>query len=146
MSSHPPDDGRLSQNSSESNSGDDQKDDSDIDELCARLNALKAAKAENMCQAQIDDDPMSPGQASGDTAMTELSTQSYLSDIDDRQVSDYLTESDSSRPSVVKDLISLRDGYGGSLHRTTGSSHRQFELLVVHIELPAVERLCVERF
>ena len=63
-----------------------------------------------MDQALSDDDPMSPGQASGDTAMTEVSTQSYLSDVDDRPASEYFTESDSNRPSVVKDLISMWDG------------------------------------
>ena len=121
VSSHPPDDGRVSRNASDPESGDDQEDHSDIDDLCTRMGALKAAEdvlsdADELCirmtTLKVDEDEsmMSPGQASGDTVMTELSTQSYLTDIEDRPVSDYPTESDSSRPSVVKDLISLWDG------------------------------------
>jgi len=85
-------------------------DDADVDEAGTHFDTLRAAQDESMDQAQSDDDPMSSGQASGDTAMTELSIQSYLSDIDDRPASEYLMERDSSRPSVVKDLISLWDG------------------------------------
>ena len=63
---------------------------------------------------------MSPGQASGDTVMTELSTQSNLSDIEDRPASEYITESDGSRPSVVKDLINLWDGIADEGRWTSG--------------------------
>ena len=59
-------------------------DDAEIDGIDTRLDIIEAAHDASMNQALSDDDPMSPGQASGDTGMTELSTQSYLSDIGDR--------------------------------------------------------------
>ena len=75
-SSHPPDDGRVSRNASDSNVDDDLMDDADVGEVGTRLDTLKAAQDESMGQALSDDHPISPGQASGDTAMTEMSTQS----------------------------------------------------------------------
>ena len=79
----------MSRNASDSSVDADRLDDAEIDEIDSRFDIVKAAHDASMDQALSDDDPMSPGQASGDTVMTELSTQSYLSDIDDKPGNEY---------------------------------------------------------
>ena len=65
----------------------------------------------------VDDDPMSPGQES------VSSTQSYLTDTEDKPVAEYRMESDDfgDRPPIVRDLIDKWDGLLDEGRWTTGS-------------------------
>ena len=120
VSSHPPEDGRVSRNASVYSGDSDESDDVEVDEIGAQFDDIRAAQDASMDQALSGDDPMSPGQASGDTVMTEVSTQTFLSDIDDKPVSEYLPESDDNKPAVVKDLITMWDGLMDEGRWTTG--------------------------